>query len=543
MNSSEAGEEVLKLTVVSATALKHMEDTDQENIVVETPSKTKGFSRVLVLSSLSAAFGSSFIYGYNLSVVNGPSDYIKDFFNTTWVDRWSTSLSDNSVTLLWSFTIAIMSIGGLVGALIMRFMVQRFGRKGTLLLNNALAILAALLMSLCFLAGSWEMLFLGRFVVGIDAGISLSVLPMYLAEISPKNLRGSTGQVSAIFICLGVFTGQVLNLKEVLGQESHWSILFGILVVPPLVQLATLPFMPESPRYLLLERQDVKAAEKALQRLLGRQDVQREMVEIQAEGIAQAHISVMSLWGLLRERAVRWQVITVAITMACYQLCGVNAIWFYASSIFRQAGIDPAITPYIIISTGGTEVLAALLSGLAIEKLGRRSLLIVGFGAMAVIFGVLTVALNLQDSYHWMSYLSIACVLAVIASFCIGPGGIPFVLTGELFEQSYRPAAFTIAGIVSWLSNFILSLVFPFIQTALDAYSFLVFAAVCLGAAIFLYFVLPETKKRTFMEISRSFDKLNKVQASILALEKRESVNVVSAEFKTIQSQNLVTHM
>ncbi|XP_056461954.1 solute carrier family 2, facilitated glucose transporter member 9 [Gadus chalcogrammus] len=91
------------------------------------------------------------------------------------------------------------------------------------------------------------------------------------------------------------------------------------------------------------------------------------------------------------------------------------------------------------------------------------------------------------------------------------PGGIPFVLTGELFEQSYRPAAFMIAGLVNWLSNFAVGLLFPFIQAALQTYAFLVFAGVCILGAAYLYTVLPETKNKTFVEISRSFAKINKV--------------------------------
>ncbi|GLD69941.1 solute carrier family 2, facilitated glucose transporter member 9 isoform X1 [Lates japonicus] len=90
-------------------------------------------------------------------------------------------------------------------------------------------------------------------------------------------------------------------------------------------------------------------------------------------------------------------------------------------------------------------------------------------------------------------------------------GGIPFVLTGELFEQSYRPAAFMIAGTVNWLSNFAVGLLFPFIQETLQSFAFLVFVVVCTLGSIYLYFVLPETKNKTFMDISQSFAKINKI--------------------------------
>uniref|UniRef100_A0A803YM42 Major facilitator superfamily (MFS) profile domain-containing protein n=1 Tax=Meleagris gallopavo TaxID=9103 RepID=A0A803YM42_MELGA len=119
-------------------------------------------------------------------------------------------------------------------------------------------------MSLSQLAGSFEMLILGRIIMGVDAGISLSALPMYLSEISPKEIRGSLGQVTAIFICVGVFTGQVLGLPEIFGTESRWPFLFGVIVVPALVQIVILPFLPESPRYLLLEKHNTSKAEKGM---------------------------------------------------------------------------------------------------------------------------------------------------------------------------------------------------------------------------------------------------------------------------------------
>ncbi|XP_043918530.1 solute carrier family 2, facilitated glucose transporter member 9 isoform X2 [Protopterus annectens] len=465
----------------------------------------------LVLASLVGAFGSSFLYGYNLSVVNAPSVYIKSFFNETWRRRYDYPMDNGTLTLLWSVTVSVFACGGLVGALIVVPLVKRLGRKGTLLLNNAFAVVASLLMALSEIASSFEMLILGRFVVGIDAGIALTALPMYLGEISPKQIRGSLGQVTAIFICCGVFSGQVLGLPELLGKESTWPILFGVIVVPALTQLAILPFLPESPRFLLLEKQDTKRAEKAYQIFLGKGDVSEEIKEVQEEKKAQTNIQITSVLDLLRNRTARWQLITVIIIMACYQLCGLNAIWFYTNSIFTEVGFKKETIPYITLSTGGIEIVAAVISGLVVERLGRRPLLIGGFSSMAVFFGMLTVSLNLQKTVLWMPYVSIICILGVIASFCIGPGGIPFILTGELFQQSDRPAAFLVAGSVNWISNFIVGLVFPFIQEGLQTFCFLVFVGTCLGCAIYLYFILPETKCKTFAEINQSFARINKI--------------------------------
>ncbi|XP_074132174.1 solute carrier family 2, facilitated glucose transporter member 9 isoform X3 [Sminthopsis crassicaudata] len=435
--------------------------------------KGQDWSCSLLAASLVGALGSSFLYGYNLSVVNAPSRYIKTFYNDTWQKRQGRSIDDNTLMLLWSLTVSIFAIGGLAGTIMVTFIGKILGRKYTLLANNAFAILAALLMACSQKAGSFEMLILGRFVMGVDGGIALSALPMYLNEISPKEIRGSLGQVTAIFICIGVFTGQLLGLPEILGQESLWPYLFGVIVVPASIQLVSLPFLPESPRYLLFEKHDQEGARKAFQTFLGKADVSQEMAEALAEIRLQRNIRLVSVWELLTMRSARWQIITVVITMACYQLCGLNA-------------------------------------GLVIERLGRRPLLIGGFGLMTLFFGILTVTLTLQDKAPWIPYLSIVCILSIIASFCSGPGGIPFILTGEFFQQAQRPAAFMIAGTVNWLSNFAVGLLFPYIVEGLKTYCFLVFATICLLGAIYFYFVLPETKNKTYAEISQAFAKRNK---------------------------------
>ncbi|XP_074922696.1 solute carrier family 2, facilitated glucose transporter member 9 isoform X3 [Chelonoidis abingdonii] len=450
-----------------------MENKEKSNGEIKEKQAVKkkvDWSGSLIIASLAGAFGSSFLYGYNLSVVNAPTVYIKRFYNESWERRYGHIIDEGTLTLLWSVTVSIFSIGGLVGAIITTPIVKFFGRKHTLLINNVFAIVAALLMALCQLAGSFEMLLLGRIVMGIDAGVSLSALPIYLSEISPKEIRGALGQVTAIFICIGVFSAQVLGLPEIFGNESRWPYLFGVIVVPSLIQVGILPFLPESPHYLLLEKNDKSGAEKAFQTFFGKDDVSHELKESEA----QRNVKLESVLQLLRNRSVRWQIITVIITMACYQLCGLNA-------------------------------------GLAVERLGRRPLLIGGFGLMVIFFAILTVSLTFQNHAYWLPYLSIFCILAIIASFCIGPGGIPFILTGEFFQQSQKPAAFMIAGTVNWVSNFSVGLLFPFIQAGLQTFCFLVFAVVCLAGATYLFFVLPETKNKTINEISQAFAKRNKV--------------------------------
>uniref|UniRef100_A0A3Q3B6K0 Solute carrier family 2, facilitated glucose transporter member 5 n=1 Tax=Kryptolebias marmoratus TaxID=37003 RepID=A0A3Q3B6K0_KRYMA len=355
---------------------------------------------------------------FHLIVVNLPCKikYIKAFYNKTWTERYGVPLPAETATLLWSITVSIFAIGGLLGALSVSLFIKALGRKGTLLLNNSFAVTAALLLSLGEMSRSFEMLIIGRIVIGVNSGIALSALPMYLGEISPRHIRGFIGQFNSILICLGVFTGQVLGLPQLLGQESRWNYLFSFLAFPAVLQLCVLPFLPESPRYLLMEKKDEAGAEKGNTR---KKDVSQELEEVHAEARAQDNLHAVSVLQLLRSPAVHWQLITIIITMACYQLCGLNAIWYYTNGILRAAGFAENLLPYVTLSTGAVETLAAIVS---VNIFLLRPLLIFGFSSMAVFFSLLTVFLNFQDSVSWMPYLSYVCILAVIAAFCSGPG-------------------------------------------------------------------------------------------------------------------------
>ncbi|XP_071374983.1 lens intrinsic membrane protein 2.2 isoform X1 [Centroberyx affinis] len=487
------------------------EHKDQEaGNTKEGPGKQQHITVCLVSAAFFGAFGSSFLFGYNVSVVNAPALFVKNFINKTWIERYGTPVGTETVTLLWAINVSIMAIGGLLGAIVVKFLVKALGRRGTLLVNNCFSLVAAVLQASGERAHSFEMLIIGRFIIGINTGISLSALPMYLGEISPRHIRGSITQFNAILINLGVLTGQIMGLPEVLGQESRWNFLFAFIVLPALLQLSVLSFLPESPRYLLMEKKDKAGAEKAFRRFLGKEDVTSELAEVHAESQAQ-NLQIISVLGLLRNRAVRWQIITVIVTMACFQLSGVNALFCYTNVILTDAGITESLVTYITLSIGGIGVISTVITGLLIERVGRRPLLVVGFSGLAVCYSLLTVFLNIQDTVSWMPYVSFACILTAIAFFCLGLAGTTFILTSELFEQSYRPTAFLIGGSVFWLCNFTVGLVFPFIQEALQTYVFLVFVVVCSTGAVYLFIVLPETKNKTFVDISQSFAKRNKI--------------------------------
>ncbi|XP_038677592.1 solute carrier family 2, facilitated glucose transporter member 5-like isoform X2 [Scyliorhinus canicula] len=459
----------------------------------------------LLSVTILTSFGSSMSYGYNLAVVNSPAEYIKDFYNETILERFNQSLTTHRLLLLYSATVSVFAVGGMVGSLPVGLLVAKFGQKGTLVYSTFLMLLATLLMGFSKLLRSPEMVILGRFMSGIHSGISLTVVPMYLGEIAPKNLRGFLGLIPSIFICLGVFAAQVLGLRELMGKEKDWPLLMSLFVIPTLVELLFLPWFPESPRYLLIQKQDVAATVRALTWYRNRHssNIQAEIEEMQEEQRSLASLETISVFQLIADRSVRWQLTTVIVISMAMQLSGIDAVWFYTNRIFENAGIPEAYIQYTTVGTGAIEVVAGLIGSLAIERVGRRPLLIGGFSLMGFSCAGITISLLLQ--VPGMHYASVACVVGIIAGFCVGPAGVPFLMTAELFTQSHRPAAYIVGGVLNWLSNFTVGFVFPFLQMSAGAYCYLVFCGICWTVAIYAYIVIPETKNRTFMEISQMF--------------------------------------
>ncbi|XP_054635048.1 solute carrier family 2 member 15b isoform X2 [Dunckerocampus dactyliophorus] len=417
---------------------------------------TKSLLAVAFLSS----FGSSMLYGFNLAVVNSPAQYIKAFYNETLREEYNWVPDDKHLTVLYSLTVSIFAIGGMIGALLVGKLVTKYGRKGTLVKSTVLVFLGGALMGLSRAWREPAMVIIGRFIVGVHSGISLSVVPMYLGEIAPKNLRGFLGLIPSIHICLGVFIAQVLGLQELLGKEEHWPLLMSLIVFPTLVQLVFLPWFPESPRYLLIEKGNVHATVAALKRFRARGNLQLEVEEMQEEQRSLSSIQTLSVCSLLMDRCVRWQVITVIVVNVGMQLSGIDAIWFYTNDIFRNAGIPDPNIQYTTVGTGAIEVISGTLGCFTIERVGRRPLMIGGYLFMAL------------------------C--------CAG------ITMSVLFQLATGP------------------------------YCYLIFCSICLGVAVYTIFIIPETKNKTFLEISTMFASKNDILEEELASDEHLKMSLMN---------------
>lgn len=163
---------------------------------------------------------------------------IKEWITATLGNRSNEAISDSTQTLLWSVTTSIMNIGGTIGGVLSGVITNKFGPRNAIIYNNSvLGTVACMLMLGCIWAESVEMLIIGRFLIGINAGLNAGICPMYLSEISPTNLRGAVGSVYQLVITISILIAQVVGLEIILGAANRWQWLFFIAIIPTVIQV------------------------------------------------------------------------------------------------------------------------------------------------------------------------------------------------------------------------------------------------------------------------------------------------------------------
>ncbi|XP_005102920.2 solute carrier family 2, facilitated glucose transporter member 1 [Aplysia californica] len=453
----------------------------------------------LLLCICGAVMG-SFSFGYNLGVINAPESLIKDFMNTTQYNRDGSYMSDQTIRNLWALTASIFSVGGMIGGITGGWWATKLGRKGGSLANTAIGIVAAALMFASRRSEVYELVIIGRTIVGIHSGLYSALSPMYLSEISTPNIRGAIGVLHQLAIVSGMLVSQILGFPVILGQEDLWDVLLGLAVVPCLVQILILPFCPESPRYLLINKQDEKACRAALTTLRGGDSVEDEVEEIQHEMAADEE--TVSIIQLFRLPSLRTPIIIGIVMQLSQQLSGINGVFFYSTSLFEEAGMSETDAKYTTSAVGAVMVTMTLITVPLIDRLGRRTLHLAGLGGMAVFSVLITISLALEDQVSWFDVVTIPVMLLYVVFFALGPGSIPWLIVAELFSHSARPAAMSVCTLVNWLFSFIVGFVFPSIQEGLQDYTFLPFTVLLVLFFIFTFFKVPETKGKTFKEVA-----------------------------------------
>ncbi|XP_047216806.1 solute carrier family 2, facilitated glucose transporter member 3 [Girardinichthys multiradiatus] len=456
-----------------------------------------------LLYCVSTAVIGSLQFGYNTGVINAPEQKLRVFFQNVSRERYGEPFSDGATTMVWSFAVAIFSVGGMIGSFSVGTIVNMFGRRKSMLFANVLALLGGGLMGLSSLSRSFELVIIGRLIIGVFCGLSTGLTPMYVGEISPTAVRGAFGTLHQLGVVIGILVAQIFGLESLLGSDNLWPLLLALTILPAVLQTIMLPFCPESPRYLLIVLNKEEEARKALERLRGSEDVSDDIQEMKEEGMKMAMEKKVTVLELFRSPNYRQPIIIAIILQLSQQLSGINAVFYYSTGIFEKAGVTQPI--YATIGAGVVNTVFTVVSLFLVERAGRRTLHLVGLAGMAVSALLMTISLSLVESNQSLSYLAIVAVFSFVASFEMGPGPIPWFIVAELFSQGPRPAAMAVSGCSNWTANFLVGLGFPKLEELCGPYVFLIFMVLLILFFIFTYLRVPETKGQTFDEIEQGF--------------------------------------
>ncbi|XP_029983309.1 solute carrier family 2, facilitated glucose transporter member 1 [Sphaeramia orbicularis] len=454
-----------------------------------------------LLTSILAAVLGSLQIGYHTGNVNAPAKIIEEFFNHTWRARHNQTLPDHSLTLLWSLSVSIKDFGALLGSLGVKHLADSYGRRNSILIVNCLSVVGACLMFASKSSESFEVLILGRLVFGLFCGLVMSLNPLYIQEVSPTNLRGAFATLNQVSFASGILVGMVVGLETVLGTERYWAMMLSLSLIPALTQYLVLPFCPESPRYLLINRGEATKAEASLQRLRGCTDKMfAELEEMREEASrTQAGVTISEFF---KKRSYRQPIIIVLIVNLGSQLSGFNAIINYSTRMF-QAKFDEA--KYLTLGVGAVNVAFTLVAFFLMERAGRRRLLLTGFISIAVCNLLMTIVDSVLHLVPELRILQVLLVFCLISAYELGPGPISWFIAAELFDQPGRPIAMAFTSMLNWGGKFVLALLFPPLLKICGAYVYLLFMTVALVAFTFTWIRLPETKGRTFDDIAEEF--------------------------------------
>ena len=241
---------------------------------------------------------------------------------------------------IFSLAVSAFLVGGMIGGLTGGPLANKVGRKQGIFLTQFLSIFGAILSGISKPASTYEVLIIGRFLIGIACGLFTGLVPLYITEVAPVNIRGGLGTFNQLAVTSGIFLSQILGLNSVLGSAENWPILVSLTAVPAVIQTVLLLFLPESPRFLILDKKDEEAGKKALVKLRQTEDIEEELEEIKAEADASDGSGSLSVLQLLRSSKLRLALFVTICMHLSQQLSGITAIFYYSTKFFQVSKIE-----------------------------------------------------------------------------------------------------------------------------------------------------------------------------------------------------------
>ncbi|PPL01298.1 sugar porter family MFS transporter [Parapedobacter indicus] len=425
--------------------------------------------------SLISALG-GYLFGFDFAVIAGALPFLREAFA---LDAW------------WEgFLTGSLALGCIVGCLIAGRIADQYGRKLGLVL--AAAIFAASSLGMAFSANLTVFIAM-RFAAGIGVGMASLLSPMYIAEVSPAQVRGRNVAINQLTVVIGILVTNLVNYLLADGGSESWRWMFGLGAVPSVLFFLGVLWLPESPRWLVKAGRQEQAA-KVLHKL-GSPDY----AESTLSGIHQSlQGGVRQSFRAVFEKSVRPAVI-VGITLALFQqLCGINVVFNYASTIFESVGADLDRQLLETVAIGVVNLLFTLVAMWQVDKLGRRPLMLVGSLGLSIAYIVLALLLQGQAATLLISLF----VLLAIAIYATTLAPVVWVLISEIFPNKIRGTASSVAIVALWIGYFILVFTFPILASKLGTFGpFYFYAVICFLGFWFVRYRVKETKGKTLEEL------------------------------------------
>jgi sugar porter (SP) family MFS transporter len=433
----------------------------------------------VVKSTVVGALG-GLLFGFDTAVISGTTHAL--------------TLQYHLSPALLGVTVFSALLGTVIAAMSAGIPGQRFGRRDTLRVMAIFYVISALG---CALAWSWPALIVFRFIGGLGIGGSSVLGPAYIAEIAPPKWRGRLVGFFQVNVVVGILLAYLSNylIARLQLGATEWRWQLGISALPALLFLAALFFIPRSPRWLVMQAK-LPEALNVLQ-LTGVEQPQQELDEIAAS----VHLERSSTTDSLFSRQYRKPVI-LAITVGMFcQLSGINAILYYLNDIFALATSSKLSGDIQAVAVGAMNLVATLGAMSIIDKVGRKKLLLTGTVGLALCLAAISAIFITHRHLNWLLWL----LMAYIAFFAISQGAVVWVYTSEVFPNRVRSKGQSLGSSSHWITNAIISLIFPVMVGSSGAYPFIFFAAMMVVDFFLVLLYYPETKGISLEQVQHSF--------------------------------------
>lgn len=444
---------------------------------------------VIFIASVAAIGG--FLFGFDSGVINGTVTALGNAFNS----------SDVST----GFNVASVLLGCALGALTAGPLSDHYGRKAIMILT---AIIFAISAFGSGISNTSAEFILYRLFGGLGIGAASVLAPAYIAEIAPAALRGRLATLQQLAIVLGLFAAFLSNFiiaSQAGGSEeifmfdiAAWRWMFWVELIPSVLFLIGVLFIPESPRYLVAQGQ-IKKAEKVFTKISSdNTNEQIEAVKKSLHGDKKPSISDLFIEGKKKIHPIIW----VGIALSVFQqFVGINVVFYYGSELWQAAGFDESQSLFINVLTGTTNIVSTFIAIALVDKIGRKPLLIVGSIGMFISLGALTFIFGTAgfDDVGKLALSenmgTVALVMAnlFVVFFGLSWGPIVWVLLGEMFNNRIRGAALAVAASAQWLANFTITMSFPVLLANLGLAS--AYGLYAISAFISIFFVVKYIKE------------------------------------------------